>query len=80
MLLLLEPWSHSHGQQQDVVFSVLLSLQFQLFSCVLAFVFALGSGAIGDSAVACTVASLCLQAGQAVCSTVTHLAALLGQL
>ena len=42
--------------------------------------FALGSGAIGDSAVVCTVAPLCLQAGQAVCSTVPQLAALLGQL
>ena len=80
MLLLLEPWSHSHAQQQDVVFSVLLSLQFQLFSCVLAFMSDLGSGAIGYNAVVCTVAPLCLQARQAVCSTVPWLASLLGPL
>ncbi len=43
-----------------------------------AFESVLGSGAIGDSAIACAVASLCLQAGQAVCSTVPQLAALLG--
>ena len=27
VVLLLLPWSHGHGQQQDGVFSVLLSLQ-----------------------------------------------------